>query len=229
MGNSRRPRRPKQLLKEYLRCAQCGPDPAAHKASSEKGLLVLHTGQKHGGQQLLPESVGPLRRFDRAACVVCATTRSQRCNRCRLCQSNAPLREFRLGDTFQDRRQPGHQSAAPGGAPADQQPPQSSQPVDPGDPLDDSPLNCPIRDNTLTERDKQLLPELRQASAMALPRSVVSRHATAWAESLKGAMSGHQSWALLCRHRCRLLLAEIPKGVDRNSELKLRLHQWETG
>ena len=24
-------------------------------------------------------------------------------------------------------------------------------------------------------------------------------------------------------------LAEIPKGVDRNSELKLRLHLWETG
>ena len=41
-------------------------------------------------------------------------------------------------------------------------------------------------------------------------------------------MSGHQSWALLCRYRCRLLLAEIPKGVNRNSELKLRLHLWET-
>ena len=40
-------------------------------------------------------------------------------------------------------------------------------------------------------------------------------------------MSGHQSWALLCR--CRLLLAEIPKGVDRNSELKQRLHLWEMG
>ena len=52
---------------------------------------------------------------------------------------------------------------------------------------------------------------------------------TAWAESLEGAMSGHQSWALLCRFRCRLLLAEIPKGVDRNSELKQRLHLWESG
>ena len=59
---------------------------------------------------------------------------------------------------------------------------------------------------------------------MALPRRVVSRCATAWAESLEG-----QSWALLCRYRCRLLLAEIPKCVDRNSELKLRLHLWETG
>ena len=56
---------------------------------------------------------------------------------------------------------------------------------------------------------------------MTLPRCVVSRYATAWAESLEGAMSGHQSWALLCRFRWRLLLAEILKGVDRNSELKL--------
>ena len=62
---------------------------------------------------------------------------------------------------------------------------------------------------------------------MALPRCVVSRYATAWAESLEGAMSGHQSWALLCCYRCRLLLAEIPKGVDRNSGKKL--HLWETG
>ena len=42
-------------------------------------------------------------------------------------------------------------------------------------------------------------------------------------------MSGHQSGAVLCRYRCRLLLAEIPKGSNRNSELKQRLHLWETG
>ena len=86
----------------------------------------------------------------------------------------------------------------------------------------------PLGDITLTEQVKQLFFELRRASAMALPRCVVSRYATAWAESLEGAMSGHQSWAVLCRYRCRLLLAEIPKGVDRNSELKLRLHLCET-
>ena len=100
----------------------------------------------------------------------------------------------------------------------------------PGHPLDDSPLpNSPFRDTVLTERDKQLLAELCRASAMALPRCVVSRYATAWAESLGGATSGHQSWALLCRYRCRLLLAEVPKGTDRNSELKLRLQMWEMG
>ena len=37
------------------------------------------------------------------------------------------------------------------------------------------------------------------------------------------------SLALLGRHRCRLLLAEIPKGVDRNSELKQGLQLWGSG
>ena len=79
----------------------------------------------------------------------------------------------------------------------------------PGEPLGVSPLpNRPIRDIALTKQNKQLLTELRRASVMPLPRCVVSRYATAWAESLEGAMSGHQSWALLCRCRCRLFLAE---------------------
>ena len=42
-------------------------------------------------------------------------------------------------------------------------------------------------------------------------RCVVCRYATAWAVSLEGAVSGRQSWALLCRFRCRLLLAESRK------------------
>ena len=78
--------------------------------------------QKHGGPLLLPDSVGQLRRLDRAACVVCRTIRSPRCNRCGLRNSNTPLRELRIRNTFLDRRQPGHKNAAPGGAAADQQP-----------------------------------------------------------------------------------------------------------
>ena len=81
----------------------------------------------------------------------------------------------------------------------------------------------------VTERDKQVHTELRRASAMALSRCVVSGYATVWAESFEGSVSGHQSWYVLCRYRCRLLLAEIPKGVDRNSELKQRLQLWEIG
>ena len=41
-------------------------------------------------------------------------------------------------------------------------------------------------------------------------------------------MSSHESGALLCRYRCRLLLAEIHKGLDRNSEQQQRLHPWES-
>ena len=105
-------------------------------------------------------------------------------------------------------------------------PPHSSRLV----PFDDSPLrNCPIRDIAITERDKQLLADLRRVSVMSMPRCRVSRYATAWAECLEGASSGHQSWAVLCRYRCRLLLAEIPKGSDRNAELKHRLQLWRAG
>ena len=78
---------------------------------------------------MLPESVGQLRRLYRAACVVCGTIRSQRCSRCGCCNSNTPLRELRVGDTFQDRRQAGHQNAAASTTATDLQPPQSSQPI----------------------------------------------------------------------------------------------------
>ena len=62
---------------------------------------------------------------------------------------------------------------------------------------------------------------------MALPRCVVCRYATAWAESPDGAMSNHQTWAMLCRYRCRL--AEVLDGAGRNSELKQRLHLRKSG
>ena len=64
---------------------------------------------------------------------------------------------------------------------------------------------------------------------MDIPRCAVSRYTTAWAESHEGAVSAHLSWALLCRFRCRLLLAEIRKGSNRNAELKQRLLLWEAG
>ena len=230
MGSSRRPPRPKQQPREprnTFAVRSAGPVADAHRASTD-GVLVQHVGQKHGGQTLLEGGVGLLRCLNRQPCVHCDTVRSQRCRRCNSCGFGTPLRELRGGDTFQDGRQRGHQDAAAIGMAACQYPPQKSRPVPNRRTTDDSPFpNCPIRDIVLTDRDKQLLPELRQASAMALPRCLVSRYATAWAESLQGTMSGHLSWALLCRFRCRLLLAEIPKGVDRNSELRQRLQQWE--
>ena len=196
MPNSRRPTQPRaRQQQEYLRSAQCGSDPEAFKGTSDRGLM-LHVVQKY-----------------RAACVLC----DWRCHRCSHCKRDTPTRDITVGDILQDRRQPGHQDAAPVGSPNAHHPPHRSQPVPPGDPFDDSPPpNCSIRDIIITERDKQLLADLRRASAMAIPRCIVSRCATAWADRL---MRSHQ-WppvlAILCPYRCRpLLLAEVPEGSDR--------------
>ena len=59
------------------------------------------------------------------------------------------------------------------------------------------------------------------ASFLAVPRR---------GQSVEGAIGGHhQSLAVLCLYRCRLLLAEVPKDTDRNAELKLRLRVKECG
>ena len=142
----------------------------------------------------------------RSCCVEMATSTA----RCNFCRSDTPLRDLVVGDTFQDRRQPGQQDAAPDGSPTVHQPFQSSQPV-------------PQATPSTRARFRQLLAELRRASAMAVPRCIVSRNAMAWAECLEGAISGHQFWAVLCRYPCRLLLVKVPKGTDRIAELKLRL------
>ena len=76
----------------------------------------------------------------------------------------------------------------------------------------DSPVpNSPIRDIVITERDAQLLVDLRRASAIAIPRSIVSQYATVWAESLARALNGHQSWAILCRY-------SLPITASRSSQ-----------
>ena len=42
-------------------------------------------------------------------------------------------------------------------------------------------------------------------------------------------MDGNANWSNLCRFRARLLLADVPEGVDRNEELKRRMRLWERG
>ena len=177
MRNARRPIRPKQKPREYFRCVQCCPVAAAHS------IWSINTEIRCCLKTVWDRCVGSIARL---VSTVALSDRSD--------VVGATLAGASVGDTFQDRRQPGHQDAA-----AIRQP---------GEPLDGSPLpNCPIQDVVLPDRDKQLLSELRRA----LPRCVVFRYATAWAASLEGARSGHQSWAVLCRFRCRLFLAEIPK------------------
>ena len=70
---------------------------------------MQHMVQKHGGQLLLADSVGRLRWLNRQACVACETIRS------------TPLRKLRVGDTSQERRQPGHQDAGASDTAAGQQ------------------------------------------------------------------------------------------------------------
>ena len=172
--------------------SQCGLDPEAYVGSTDSGFME-HMEHGHGRQPLIQESVAQFRQMDRAACVTGGTVRSRRGNRCNHCTADIATRDTLVGDIFQDRRQSGHQDAA-----ANQSNPHrwpvSSQPIPQGDLPDDSPLpNNPIRDIVLTDHHKQLLADLRRASAMAIPRCVVSRYAIAWADSLKGAVSGHQS------------------------------------
>ena len=165
---------------------------------------------QHVGPMLLADSVEQLRWHSRQACVACGTIRSQRCRRCNFCGSDTLLRELRVGDTFQDRRQPGHQDATASGTAAGQQLPQSSQPVPPGEPLDD-------------RRDKHLLTELRRVWADGTP---AVRGLSIRQESLERSHERSPVLESALPLWCRKLLA-IPKGVDRNSELKQRLYLWK--
>ena len=162
---------------EYLRCARCGPDPAAFKGATVHGLM-LHMVQKHGGQQVFEESVAQLRNLDRAACVARDTIRSRRCHRCSHCKRDTPLRDLIV------RRQPGHQEAALEGSPTVHQPFHSSQPVPPSDTMT-------ARFQTAHSRRRPHT--TRQAATRRSSSGVISRYATAWAECLGGAVSGHQS------------------------------------
>ena len=77
MPNSRRLRqaRPKQQPREYLRCAQCGPDPSAFRGALDHGLM-LHMVQKHCEDNSSSKKAlhsAQQRNPDRAACVSCVT------------------------------------------------------------------------------------------------------------------------------------------------------------
>ena len=91
----------------------------------------------------------------------------------------------RVGNIFQDRRQPGHQEAG-ASQPNPHRHSTTVQSIPEGEPLDDSPLPInPVRGIVITERDKQLLADLRKA-----PRCIISRYATTWAE-----LSGRYQWS----------------------------------
>ena len=83
--------------------------------------------------------------------------------------------------------------------------------------------SSPLWDTVVTERDTQLLADLRRASAVTVPRSTVCRYAAAWGESHEGA----PKWSLVLGHpppiSWPLTACRSSKGSDRNTELKQRL------
>ena len=171
-------------------------------------------------QALTPESIAQLRQLDRRACVVRGAVRSRRGNRCNHCRVGIATR---VGNLFQDRRRPCHQEHASGGA-ANHRLLEAPQPT----PRDDSPApDSPVRDIAMRESDTEMLGELRRASAVAIPRCVVSRYATAWERAWKErsmVISPGQSrfgiGAGFCRHQ--------PTQVA-TAMLRRRVHMWESG
>ena len=163
-------------------------------------------------------------------------------------RGDTPTRDVIVGDTFQDRRHPGHQEAALEGSRTAHQPLRSqchqmttSTTVH----SRTAPFGTSLSQNATGSCSPSFgepprWPS-RAAQSLATPRlgpeafsepSVVRPLVTVLCRyrcRLLLAEVRHQTWALLCRCRCRLLLAEVPKGTDRNVELKLRLGMWEEG
>ena len=184
---------------------------------------MLHMGQKHGGQRLLSESIGQLRHLDRGACVVCERHTVAAVQPMQfLQQPYTTSGTFGLETPF---RTVGHQDEARGGTSIDQQLLQSSQPVPPREPLDDSPLpKCLIRNIVLTDRDKtaplRASPDLGDGTPAMCGLSI--RHGL----GRKSRRSHERSPVLGLALPQQMPLAHwlrSQRGVDRNSELKQRL------
>ena len=95
---SRRTAQPRsRQQRDHLRFVQCGTDPEVYTGTSDHHLM-LHMVQKHGGQQVIQESVAQLRQLDRAASVLCDTIRSRQCTRRSHRKKDTPTRDITKGD-----------------------------------------------------------------------------------------------------------------------------------
>ena len=175
MPNPRKPpqARPRQQPREDLRCAQCSRDPSAFRGASDHGL-TLHVVQKHGGQQLTQET--PVSRV----------TQSGRDGIAAAASAKAILHSetLSLAIPFWTVDNPDTRMQRPAARPRFSELPAGAT----RRPSTTARFRtAPIRDIVLTERDKQLLADLRAASSLAtqLP-----------GQSLEGAISAHQSRAV---------------------------------
>ena len=80
-----------------------------------------------------------------------------------------------------------------------------------------------------TEWMEQAASQLQRPRLIKTPKSISSHMATEWAEAIEGSIAGNERRGFLARYRCKLLLAPVQAGTDRNDELKRRLHLWEGG
>ena len=156
---------------------------------------MTHMSQKHGGQILAPQSIAQLRQLDRAACVVCATIRSLR----------VKPSQFLSGGQCGTSLCSGQHFSKTGDSLASRKTLQTEQQISDRQ-LHIAAPDRPVREISVRESDAE--------EAMAILRCVVSRDATAWAEGIEGALNGHGNLVPICR----LLVADIPKGYDRNEE-----------
>ena len=160
---------------------------------------------------------------------MCASIRAQSTVHCSHCGCATATRPLQLGDCVPDRRRGAAATVAPGpGVAANLAAPTLESQLA-GDVEPDQPQRHAIRAVGTSAETKNAARSLERGTLSRVPLAVASRFASCWAEALEGSMAGDNEWAFLARYRCRLLLAPVPEGADRNAELKRRLQMWEQG
>ena len=88
-----------------IKCCRCFSEDStpANKQRMRAAWLKLDLSERWVIQKIVV-CVAQLLQLDRAACVLCDTLRSQRCNRCCHCKKDTPTRDIAVCDVFQDRR-----------------------------------------------------------------------------------------------------------------------------
>ena len=247
-ANARRLRRRRDgtAASQLLCCTMC-QSADAFQATEGRGLMQ-HIVRAHLGQPLLAETVAQLRALGREACRICASIRARTTPHCTHCGVATPTRPLQLGDVVPDRRRGGTQScsrvpgtsdatatAAAAGAGAGQGGggAATAAVASAGGEADEAPEPGSVaavpREAHLPDPARLLAAELRKHTLQELPISTAARMGTCMAEALEGCMAGDSAWGFLAQHRSRMLLAHVPKGMDRVMELKRRLRLWEEG
>ena len=212
---------------QLLRCTMC-QSADAFQARDSRGLMQ-HIVRAHLGQPLLAETIAQLRALGKEACRVCASIRARSTPHCNSCGCATPTRPLQLGDIVPDRRRGGSQGDHDMSHPSSQGRANVAAPASSDDSAGHASVAAVAREASVSEAAKEMAKGLRRHALFELPVSVAARMGVCLAESLESCMAGDETWGFLAQHRSRLLLAHVPRGTDRVSELKRRLRLWEQG